>query len=166
MERRSFFLSFLSVVSAGAVAMLAALPAAMHALAPLFRGGEDIQTWHDLGAVEELPAKEPVKKIIEVVRKDGWQLRREEQAVYLITREQGPVAVSSICPHLGCPVSYSVKTALFECPCHKSFWSADGRRTSGPAPRDLDPLPIKVEEGRLLCRWVTYQTGLEIPVEA
>ncbi|MCG3197129.1 MAG: Rieske (2Fe-2S) protein [Candidatus Omnitrophica bacterium] len=166
MERRNFFLSTLSLLSAGTVAAMAAAPAALHALSPLLKRAKNNHDWHDLGPVEDLTADQPLKKTIEVVRKDGWQLRRQDQAVYLIPGAGGPVAVSSICPHLGCPVSYSAESAQFECPCHKSFWGPDGKRTSGPSPRDLDPLPTKVEEGRLYCRWVTYQTGIETPVEA
>lgn len=70
--------------------------------------------------------------------------------------EQGTIsALSSVCPHLGCSVSYSEASKDFRCPCHNSAFGLDGeKKDDGPAKRGMDPLDVTVEEGRVK---VTYQ---------
>ncbi len=48
--------------------------------------------------------------------------------------------LSAICPHEGCEVVWEQNTNRFSCPCHESYFAADGSRISGPSPRGLDPL--------------------------
>ncbi|GMV52130.1 ubiquinol-cytochrome c reductase iron-sulfur subunit [Nitrospirales bacterium NOB] len=57
------------------------------------------------------------------------------------------VAYSGKCPHLGCGFKWRTHKTLgqvFLCPCHLSIYDAAGKVLDGPAPRALDPLPIKV----------------------
>ena len=57
------------------------------------------------------------------------------------------VAFSGKCPHLGCGFKWRTHKTLgqvFLCPCHLSIYDAAGKVLDGPAPRALDPLPIKV----------------------
>jgi Rieske Fe-S protein len=76
-------------------------------------------------------------------------------------------ALSATCPHLGCAVGWDVQAAGFLCPCHNSRWTASGQvvAKSGPAKRDLDPLPIEIKDGRLRLTWVRYKldTGSREP---
>jgi Rieske Fe-S protein len=51
---------------------------------------------------------------------------------------------SSTCTHAGCKVN-QVTNGLIECPCHGSRFHLDGTVAVGPAPRPLDPHPIKVQ---------------------
>jgi len=66
-------------------------------------------------------------------------------------------ALSAVCPHLGCPVSWEGAKNQFLCPCHDSHFRADGERGDGPAKRGLDPLPIVIKDGRLRLTWVQYK---------
>ena len=50
------------------------------------------------------------------------------------------VAFSTLCQHMGCPVSYSAAEREFICPCHQSGYDYAGRVVRGPAPRNL-PVP-------------------------
>ncbi len=53
-------------------------------------------------------------------------------------------AFSAICTHQGCAVT-KVDGSI-ECPCHNSRFSiADGSVKSGPAPRGLPSVPVKVD---------------------
>ena len=53
-----------------------------------------------------------------------------------IYRDHGSMkAVSAVCTHLGCTIKRTAEG--FECPCHGSCYSEQGRVLSGPAPRDL-----------------------------
>lgn len=57
------------------------------------------------------------------------------------------VVYSGKCPHLGCGYKWRAHKVLgqvFLCPCHLSIYNAGGKVLDGPAPRPLDPLPIRV----------------------
>ena len=62
------------------------------------------------------------------------------------------IALSSICPHLGCQVHWEPQNDRFFCPCHNGAFDAEGNATKGP-PRDagqtLARYPLKVEKGML-----------------
>jgi rieske iron-sulfur protein len=66
----------------------------------------------------------------------------------------GIVAYSAICTHEGCEVTeWHEQTKTLECPCHLSeFDPKDGARViSGPAPRRLPTLPLKIANGILMA---------------
>ncbi len=48
-------------------------------------------------------------------------------------------AVSSVCKHLGCVVSFNTAERTWDCPCHGSRYGIDGRVIEGPTVADLDP---------------------------
>jgi thiosulfate dehydrogenase [quinone] large subunit len=57
------------------------------------------------------------------------------------------VAYDATCTHAGCTVAYD-GTSLLACPCHGSKFdpAAGAGVVSGPAPRPLAQLPIKVDQ--------------------
>lgn len=58
-------------------------------------------------------------------------------------------AFSRTCPHAGCQVS-QIDGDEIVCPCHGSRYSVrDGSRVSGPTPRGLTEVPVRVEGKRL-----------------
>jgi len=59
----------------------------------------------------------------------------EDQKLFVYRDHESMKAVSAVCTHLGCTVQHT--TEGFECPCHGSFYSDDGKVISGPAPRAL-----------------------------
>jgi rieske iron-sulfur protein len=65
----------------------------------------------------------------------------------------GVVAYSAICVHTGCDVTnWHPDQQLFECPCHYSTYDPkeDAKVVSGPAPRRLPALPLKIVDSRLV----------------
>lgn len=64
----------------------------------------------------------------------------------------GFVAFAATCTHQQCPVAeWLSELQLFQCPCHQSrFDPKQGAQVvSGPAPRPLPRLPIKIADGAL-----------------
>ena len=62
------------------------------------------------------------------------------------------IALSSICPHLGCQVHWESNGNRFFCPCHNGAFSSTGEPLSGPpkdAEQSLPRYPLKIENGLL-----------------
>lgn len=58
------------------------------------------------------------------------------------------VALSSVCPHLGCQVFWEAQNNRFFCPCHNGVFDAKGMGTEGPPKgQPLAQYPVKVENG-------------------
>ncbi len=64
---------------------------------------------------------------------------------------------SPICPHLGCRYSWVDGQNKFICPCHGSEFNSDGAHEAGPAPRGLDPLPLRETAGKAELTWIEYK---------
>lgn len=71
----------------------------------------------------------------------------------------GFVIFSPICPHLGCYYNWSDAQNKFMCPCHGSQYTFDGTHIAGPAPRGLDPLPLREQSGSAEVMWIIYQSN-------
>ena len=70
------------------------------------------------------------------------------------------IALSSVCPHLGCAVHWEPHNDRFFCPCHNGAFDAAGQATEGPpaqANQELNQFPLKVENGLLY---------IEVPMES
>ena len=68
------------------------------------------------------------------------------------------VIMSPICPHLGCYFNWNEASNKFLCPCHGSEYTLDGTHIAGPAPRGLDPLPLREQNGTADVMWIHYQS--------
>ncbi|MBI5023735.1 MAG: ubiquinol-cytochrome c reductase iron-sulfur subunit [Candidatus Omnitrophica bacterium] len=82
----------------------------------------------------------------------------EDKNVIILRDEEGILAMSLVCTHLGCIVSKTSKG--FACPCHGSRYDEKGRVIRGPAPRALDWFEIsQLPGGKLLV-----DAGKRVPV--
>lgn len=52
-------------------------------------------------------------------------------------------AVSPVCTHLGCLVSFNTAERSWDCPCHGSRFTVDGAVIQGPATDDLERRPVE-----------------------
>jgi Rieske Fe-S protein len=62
------------------------------------------------------------------------------------------LALSSICPHLGCRVHWESNNNRFFCPCHNGVFDPNGKATGGPPAADGQDLPhyaLQVVDGAL-----------------
>lgn len=65
------------------------------------------------------------------------------------------IALSSICPHLGCRVHWEPGNERFFCPCHNGVFDPQGKATSGPPAvdgQDLARYELKIENGLLFIK--------------
>ena len=54
-------------------------------------------------------------------------------------------AVSATCTHLGCTVTWNAAETTWDCPCHGSRFTTEGRVLQGPAVEDLTPVAVEDE---------------------
>jgi nitrite reductase/ring-hydroxylating ferredoxin subunit len=74
--------------------------------------------------------------------------RRER--TFIVRFEEGFLAMSSICPHLHCIVSWNEMIKEFECPCHGGKFNKSGEVLAGPPPRPLDLHKLEIAKGNLV----------------
>jgi len=78
---------------------------------------------------------------------EGFDAETKEHAA------EGVVAYSAVCTHTGCDVvNWHPDRRLLECPCHNSVYDPmeAAKVVSGPAPRRLPALPLRIADGRLV----------------
>ena len=91
-----------------------------------------------------------------------WLVRTPED---IDQRAAGFYALSVTCTHLGCTPNWLDGEQKFKCPCHGSVFDIEGKVVAGPAPRPLDLLPSKIENGRLLVVFKEFKPGTGDVVE-
>jgi cytochrome b6-f complex iron-sulfur subunit len=63
--------------------------------------------------------------------------------------ESSYIALSKVCTHQGCTVTYNHANSQLPCPCHGSVFSATGSVVNGPANSSLKTYSVK-KEGDIL----------------
>lgn len=158
------------MVGSAAFACALAAPAVVFVAAPLAAsggGGKPGERWVKTLREADLVENEPKKVSIVADQRDAWSLAKNVElgAVWLVKRGGKVIAFSVVCPHLGCSINADAKGAGFSCPCHTSAFDADGKKLSGPTPRDMDPLATKVEEGYVHVDFHRFRIGVAERVE-
>ena len=103
---------------------------------------------------------------------DIAQLRQQRPELFTDVRRGDidyPVAnlnflmFSSLCPHLNCKYDWDDSLKAFLCPCHGSQFNKFGKHMTdargkyiGPAPRGLDPLPFREQNGIAEVEWIKF----------
>ena len=156
------------------VRMIQAIPTVMglSLLVPLFRYvsapafARRAEVWMPIGTVADVPVGQPQELDYTSTSKDGWRTTSAKKAVWVIKQADDAITVfSPLCPHLGCGFRWDAPTRQFHCPCHGSVFDVTGKVVAGPAPRSLDVLPTKVENGQLLVLYKEFKSGLDHAVE-
>jgi glycine/D-amino acid oxidase-like deaminating enzyme/nitrite reductase/ring-hydroxylating ferredoxin subunit len=80
-----------------------------------------------------------VPSIDELGPGEGKVVRAGGEVVAAYRDDDGVVhAVSPICTHMGCHVTFNTAERSWDCPCHGSRFDYDGRVIQGPALKDLE----------------------------
>ena len=135
-----------------------AIPLIRVVLHPLLTKTTEIG-WSDIGNVDEFTSlTAPVKRLIKVEQRDAWRKIIAEKAVYVLPMKNSMARVlSPICPHLGCSIPWNEAKQEFICPCHVAVFAQNGARISGPAPRAMDELESKIDNGVLKVRYQYFR---------
>ena len=155
------------VVGSCAIAAATAIPAAAFVAAPIGSKG-NAGRWVRTLRLDQLVEGEPKRVAIIDDRRDAWTIERgvELGSVWVVRHGNEVTAFSAVCPHLGCSVNVAPEAgAGFACPCHTSAFEKDGKRKSGPSPRDLDALATRIEEGFVAIDFKRFRIGVPEKVE-
>ena len=152
------------MAAAGCVALGLSIPLLGYLLSPALK--RRTPRWVDVGSIEGLPTNEPKPLDYVTSVRDGWMETKVQKAVWVVKSSAGAVTIfSPICTHLGCGYRWEPGEQVFKCPCHGSVFDREGKVAGGPAPRSLDVLPSKVENGRLLVMYKEFKAGLPVSQE-
>lgn len=123
--------------------------------------------WIKVADLKNLPAGRPIGLTAPDVEEDAYLQESVVRRLWIIKHSDNAVtAFSPTCPHLGCQFNWNAGSGHFECPCHGSVYSPEGKVLGGPAPRPLDALATRIEQGVLSVNWQRFRSGIaqKIPV--
>ncbi|MCF6153955.1 MAG: hypothetical protein E3K36_01630 [Candidatus Brocadia sp.] len=142
-------------LAAGVVAPLVGL--AVH---PLMKetvyGTED---FINIGRVDDFPVGIPKKTTVTSSKMDAWNIFEGlvMGSVWVIRKKDNTLNVFSVnCPHLGCGINWGEDVKQFLCPCHEGVFDINGKKISGPAPRDLYSFETKIENNNILIKFGSF----------
>jgi glycine/D-amino acid oxidase-like deaminating enzyme/nitrite reductase/ring-hydroxylating ferredoxin subunit len=76
-------------------------------------------------------------------RGDGGIFQGQDGKIAVCRDREGALhAVSPVCTHLACDVAWNRAEQSWDCPCHGSRFSPDGKVVNGPAVSHLAPKPV------------------------
>ena len=156
-ERRSFLKWLIGAMSA-LIGLITGIPFLRIVInsAPLQK-----LSYVEVGDISSLSIGQPQDMNFQVRVTDAYLQQELTRSVWVIKHSLTEMTVfSPICTHLGCHFKWNPKSRHFECPCHGSVWTIDGKVIGGPAPRPLDTLPHKIENGKLYVEWERFKVGV------
>ncbi len=163
MERRTF-LTRVTASILGLIGLALSIPLIGYVISPAFR--RQARDWVEAGNVDELKADVPRELTYVVTVHDGWFKTTAMKSIWAVRQTEGDVTVfAPLCTHLGCGYRWNSDDRRFICPCHNSVFDIAGKVVSGPAPRPLDRLPVKIEGGRLFIIDKQFKSGTSRQVE-
>jgi Rieske Fe-S protein len=152
MNRRAAF-AVAGQAIGGVAGLAVVLPAVGFAVAPLFEVEGD--NWEAVGPIadfNEETYKPVVLTVVEGIGEAGKTTAyvRKAAAGEETKGEEGYVAISTRCAHLGCPVRFVEAAGNFICPCHGGVYDFEGKVLGGPPVRPLDRFQTRVSDGGLV----------------
>ena len=163
-SRRSFLKVLVGIITFF-IGVILGLPFIRALIVPKFQKAK--QVWYKVAGVDSMPVGQPVRVNFFARTEDAYRHETAVHSVWAVKHSASEVTVySPICTHLGCYYKWDAGTGHFECPCHGSVFALDGKVLGGPAPRPLDTLPVKIDNGVLFVVWEQFKVGIpeKVPV--
>jgi Rieske Fe-S protein len=174
-EGRRGAISLISKAVMGALGMVVLLPGAAFIADPLRRRfkrevGAAGERAIRVASASDLAPGAPLRAEVITSSIDAWTKVERDRigACWLIPDDGAPGkvrALSTVCPHLGCAIDWTpggkdgAPKGHFNCPCHRSVFDAEGRRVSGPSPRDMDALEAHIADGGVFVAYRRFPHG-------
>jgi len=98
----------------------------------------------------------PLAELPDGERKVVWL---GDEPVELVRSGDAVRARSLWCTHTGCRVVWKPETSTYDCLCHEAKFGADGRVISGPPPRPLREVPVRVVGERVVVGEISAAAG-------
>jgi Rieske Fe-S protein len=146
-SRKGFMQTVIGGVG-GIIAVGFGIPGIAYVVSPALQ--EKVESWILLGPTSEVKLGQPTLFRATIERKSGWVSDIAEYSVYILSENgQNFKALSNVCTHLGCRVRWAEDEQVFYCPCHDARFDKEGSVLSGPPPRPLDEVTIKIEDDKI-----------------
>ena len=85
-----------------------------------------------------------VESVKDIYANEGGVVTIGLKKVAVYRNSEGALhAYTAICPHLGCVVQWNADEKSFDCPCHGSRFTCEGKVINGPAISDLKEIQVK-----------------------
>ena len=134
MNRRRFFFTLLSILGLGVLG--SSLYSALRYLLPPLEVSQGVA---QRIKKEEIPTGRSKDIVVNNI-----------PAIVINIPQKGYIAYSKVCTHLGCLVQFEPEKRVFICPCHAGTFDINGNVISGPPPRPLTRIPLRIEGDEII----------------
>lgn len=161
---RRRFLVWMMAIASSLLGVILGIPLVNSLVGPKLRSQKE--KWIRVAEVQSIPEGEPVRLNFAQSELDAYIQQSIVHSVWVVKLSPSEITVySPICPHAGCYFNWSAQLRRFACPCHASVFEINGTVVSGPAPRPLDTLPAKIDNGALFVVWKRFMSGVAEKIE-
>lgn len=115
-------------------------------------GGAALPLWRYLAPEEERQAQETVtlaRSLVGLGQAHFFRFRGYPAVAVQVSPGKF-VALSAVCTHLGCIVTWQPEQGIFLCPCHGGKFSKFGEVLGGPPPAPLPSYAVAVQQDQLI----------------
>jgi menaquinol-cytochrome c reductase iron-sulfur subunit len=160
-SERRYFLKVVAGCASAGLAGIALVPAVAFVSEPGQAQPKGEGDWTRLIRLDALEVGKPTRIAVVGAEIDAWVRAPDRRLgmVWLIRDDLTRIrAFSAVCPHLGCAIE--LDNTQFSCPCHDSAFSLNGERRTGPSPRGLDPLEVRIADEWVSVKYVRFRQGI------
>ncbi len=136
--------SFLTRLVVAGAALIGAGVAGLAGAVVTPRARATAKRWRPAASMFDLPPNAPFVATLTERHADGWHETRKESVVFIDKVGDEYRALSATCTHLGCRVAWDGAESRYKCPCHGGIFDRTGAVVSGPPPRGLDTIPVRL----------------------
>ena len=167
-KSRRGFLTLLTAAGSAVIGAILLVPGAAYILDPVLRSGGAKGRWIRVAELANLSKDHPVTAPVIGEQVDAWTRAPAVRlgTVWLrVVGDDKVAAWNAECPHLGCKVGFDEGKKQFGCPCHDSAFSLEGEVQGGPAPRGMDSLETRVQDGHVEVKFMRYRAQIKDKIE-